>query len=182
MKVNIALFTLIIMFTVFGCNQKSDDRPQTEMQKDKTSEITTSDSNSGNYSNSTLTAEEKIQTENNATITAGPETKDTSIAADAQKNPIVTFIELGSVSCVPCKKMQPIMKSLETKYGDQLKVIFYDVWKDEYKDKGKEYGIKLIPTQIFFDADNKEINRHEGYYSEEDIDKFLQSKGLIINN
>ncbi|MCX6154960.1 MAG: thioredoxin family protein [Candidatus Kapabacteria bacterium] len=92
----------------------------------------------------------------------------------------ITFIELGSVNCIPCKKMQPIMKSLEKKYGEQLKVIFYDVWKKEYKDKSKEYGVKLIPTQIFQDENGKEILRHEGYYPEADIDKFLQSKGLKV--
>ena len=45
----------------------------------------------------------------------------------------VTFVELGSVNCIPCKQMQPIMKSIEEKYGDQVKVIFYDVWKEDQK-------------------------------------------------
>ncbi len=90
----------------------------------------------------------------------------------------VTFIELGSDKCIPCKKMQPILKSLEKKYGSQLKVIFYDVWKKEHKDKSEKYGIKLIPTQIFLDENNKEIHRHEGYYPQKDIEKFLKSKGL----
>ena len=92
----------------------------------------------------------------------------------------VTFIELGSNSCVPCKKMQPIMKSLEKKYGEQLKVVFYDVWKKEHKDKSEKYGIKLIPTQIFQDENGKEFKRHEGFYPEAEIDKILQSKGLKI--
>jgi len=97
------------------------------------------------------------------------------------KKPKITFIELGSVNCIPCKKMQPIMKSLEKKYGEQLKVIFYDVWKKEHKDKSEKYGIKLIPTQIFQDENGNDIHRHEGYYPEADIDKFLQSKGLKPN-
>ncbi len=41
--------------------------------------------------------------------------------------PKVTFIELGSVNCIPCEAMQPIMKRIEKKYGEQVKVIFYDV-------------------------------------------------------
>ena len=45
----------------------------------------------------------------------------------------VTFIELGSVRCIPCQKMQTVMKSIEEKYGDQVKVVFYDVWTDEGK-------------------------------------------------
>ena len=106
----------------------------------------------------------------------------TSIEANAQKKPKITFIELGSVKCIPCKKMQPIMKSLEKKYGDQLKVVFYDVWKKEHKDKSEKYGIKLIPTQVFLDENGKEIHRHEGYYPESEIDKFLQGKGLTAKS
>ncbi|MBM2815209.1 MAG: trxA [Ignavibacteria bacterium] len=94
--------------------------------------------------------------------------------------PKITFIELGSDKCIPCKKMQPIMKSLEKKYGEQLKVIFYDVWTKEHKDKSEKYGIKLIPTQIFQDENGKEIHRHEGYYPEKEIEKFLESKGLKV--
>ena len=94
--------------------------------------------------------------------------------------PMVTFIDLGSDKCSPCKKMQPILKSIEKKYREQIKVVFYDVWKDEYKSKSDEYKIKLIPTQIFLDANGKEIFRHEGYYPEAQIDKFLQSKGLKV--
>jgi len=101
----------------------------------------------------------------------------TSINA-AETNPKITFIELGSVNCIPCKKMQPIMKSIQEKYGSQIKVIFYDVWKDEYKSKAQEYKIRLIPTQVFLDDKGKEIYRHEGFYPENEMDTFLQSKGL----
>jgi len=90
----------------------------------------------------------------------------------------ITFIELGSDKCIPCKKMQPVMKAIEEKYGSQIKIIFYDVWKSEHKDKAKKYKIRLIPTQVFLNEKGEEIHRHEGFYPEEDIDKFLQSKGL----
>jgi thioredoxin 1 len=96
--------------------------------------------------------------------------------------PIVTFIELGSVNCIPCRQMQPVMRSVESKYGSQLKVIFYDVWKNDQKHYASKYKIKLIPTQVFLDASGKEIMRHEGFLAETEIDKFLQSKGLRINN
>jgi len=92
--------------------------------------------------------------------------------------PKVTFIELGSVNCIPCKQMQPVMKSIEEKYGEQVKVIFYDVWKQEQKKYAQQYGIKLIPTQVFLDEDGKEFHRHEGFYPEAEIDKILKAKGL----
>lgn len=90
----------------------------------------------------------------------------------------IEFVELGSVNCVPCKKMQPVMKSIEEKYKGLVKVTFHDVWKDEAP--AKKYGIDLIPTQVFLDAGGKELMRHEGFYAEEEIDKFLQSQGVNI--
>ena len=97
---------------------------------------------------------------------------------DSGQKAKVTFIELGSVNCIPCKLMQPVMKSIEKKYGGQVDVIFYDVWKD--KRPAEKYGINLIPTQVFLDENGKEILRHEGFFAEEEIDKFLTSQGLSI--
>ncbi len=96
--------------------------------------------------------------------------------------PKVTFIELGSVNCIPCKMMQPVMKNIEKKYGGQVKVIFYDVWTQEQRPYAEKYGIKLIPTQIFIDKNGKEFHRHEGFYPEAEIDKIIQSKGVKLEN
>ena len=92
--------------------------------------------------------------------------------------PKVTFIELGSVNCIPCKQMQHVMKSIEEKYGEQVKVIFYDVWKADQKQYAQKYGIRLIPTQVFLDKEGKEFHRHEGFYPESEIEKLLQAQGL----
>ncbi len=107
------------------------------------------------------------------------ETKESTSQVEQTEKAKVTFIELGSVNCIPCKQMQPVMKSIEEKYKGQVKVVFYDVWKD--KKPAQEYGIKLIPTQVFLDENGKEILRHEGFFPEEEIDKFLISQGLSIN-
>ena len=100
------------------------------------------------------------------------------VAQTKEVKPKVTFIELGSVNCIPCKQMQPVMKSIEEKYGEQIKVVFYDVWKAEQKHYAQKYGIRLIPTQVFLDADGKEFHRHEGFYPETEIDKILKKEGL----
>ena len=91
----------------------------------------------------------------------------------------VTFIELGSVRCIPCQKMQSVMKSVEKKYGSQVKVVFHDVWTPDGKPFGKKYGIEAIPTQVFLDEDGKEFFRHIGFFSEEELVKILKSKGVI---
>ena len=101
---------------------------------------------------------------------------------ESQSKAKITFVELGSVKCVPCIQMQPIMKSVEEKYGEQIKVIFYDVWTDEGREYVEIYKIQLIPTQVFLDENEKEIFRHVGFFPEAEIDKFLQEQGLTINN
>ena len=97
--------------------------------------------------------------------------------ADATKA-LITFIELGSVNCVPCRMMQPIMESLEQKYGDQIEIVFYDVWRPEQRHYAQIYRIRVIPTQVFLDQDGNEVLRHEGFFPEHEIEAFLQDQGL----
>jgi len=86
----------------------------------------------------------------------------------------VTFIELGSVKCIPCKMMQPVMEEVEREYGDQVKVIFYDVWTEEGKPYANQYRIQAIPTQVFLDADGNEYYRHIGFFPKEELVKVLK--------
>lgn len=90
----------------------------------------------------------------------------------------VTFIELGSVRCIPCKKMQPIMEEIKKEYKGQVKVIFYDVWTREGKPYAYKYKIRLIPTQVFLDKDGKEYFRHRGFFPKEELVKVLKQKGV----
>ena len=90
----------------------------------------------------------------------------------------ITFIELGSVKCVPCRQMQPVMKAIEQKFAGQVKVIFYDVWNKEQNHFAYDYHINLIPTQVFLNAQGNEIFRHEGFFPEEKITEFLKKQGL----
>jgi thioredoxin 1 len=77
------------------------------------------------------------------------------------------MIDLGSDQCIPCKMMAPILEELKTDYAEKLTVHFLDVRK--LPGLSKLYNIKLIPTQIFYDASGKELFRHEGFYAKEDI-------------
>ena len=94
------------------------------------------------------------------------------------ENPLVTFIELGSVKCIPCKMMQPIMDEIEKEYAEQVKVVFHDVWTEEGKPFGDEYRIRAIPTQIFLDSEGKEYFRHTGFFPKENLVKVLKQKGV----
>ena len=80
---------------------------------------------------------------------------------------IPRLVDLGSTTCIPCKMMAPILDDLKKEFVGKLQVDFIDVNVNE--EAGKPYNIKLIPTQVFFDASGKELWRHEGFFSKEDI-------------
>ena len=85
------------------------------------------------------------------------------------------LVDLGAKSCVPCRMMAPILEDLQKTRAHQFTTVFYDVWQDN--SKAKEYGISIIPTQIFFDKDGRELFRHEGFLPKEDILKKWRDLG-----
>jgi len=93
----------------------------------------------------------------------------TATAATTIPTPgMITLVDLGATSCIPCKMMAPILKELEVEYKDKAVVTFVDVWLNEAE--GKRFGIRAIPTQIFFDKNGKEVLRHVG---------FMEKKALV---
>jgi len=87
--------------------------------------------------------------------------------APAKAHTLPRLLELGADKCVPCKMMQPVLDELRREYPGKLQVDFIDVWKEPAA--GERYGIRAIPTQIFFDANGKEIFRHVGFYPKDEI-------------
>jgi thioredoxin 1 len=100
---------------------------------------------------------------------------------DSDQDYKVTFIELGSVRCIPCRKMQPIMKSIEEKYGREVRVVFHDVLTEAGEPYALEFGIEAIPTQVFLDAKGKEYYRHIGFFSEGELVRVLKMQGVKQN-
>jgi thioredoxin 1 len=89
---------------------------------------------------------------------------------------MVTMVDLGAGACIPCKLMAPILEKMEKQYAGRAAVVFLDVWKD--RAPVKRFGIRAIPTQIFFDKDGKEVYRHEGFLSEEEIVRRFKEMGI----
>ena len=77
------------------------------------------------------------------------------------------LVDLGAGKCIPCKAMAPILEELKKTYAGKMDVVFIDVWQNPTE--ADKYKINLIPTQIFFAPDGKELFRHEGFFSREDI-------------
>jgi len=89
---------------------------------------------------------------------------------------MVTMIDLGAKKCIPCKMMAPIMEKMEKMYKGKAVIAFIDVW--EHREPIYRFGIRAIPTQIFFDKSGKEVYRHEGFLAEKDIVAILEKMGV----
>lgn len=102
------------------------------------------------------------------------------VQADEFKNlPVkgmVTMIDLGAKKCIPCKMMAPIMEKMEKKYAGKAAIVFIDVW--QYREQAYRFKIRSIPTQIFYNADGKEVYRHEGFMNEEAIVDVMEKMGV----
>jgi len=77
------------------------------------------------------------------------------------------LVDVGAGKCIPCKAMAPILEELRAEYAGRLQVTFVDVWVNP--EAGQPYAIRMIPTQIFYGADGRELARHEGFMSKADI-------------
>jgi thioredoxin 1 len=94
----------------------------------------------------------------------------------AKKEGKMVMLELGSVGCIPCEQMKPVMEKLRTNFNERLEVIFVDVRKD--RENGRKFGVAMIPTQVFLDKGGKEFHRHIGYYGYEEIVSALKKAGI----
>lgn len=122
----------------------------------------------------------KIEGESNQTNPKNQKTASLTTKSQKEKTKYnVTFIELGSVKCIPCKKMQPIMKQIEEEYPD-VNVVFYDIWRREGRQYARKYRIRMIPTQVFLDENGMEYFRHEGFFPKEELEKVLAKGGVDI--
>ncbi|MCD6185471.1 MAG: thioredoxin family protein [Deltaproteobacteria bacterium] len=89
---------------------------------------------------------------------------------------MVTMIDLGAKKCIPCRMMLPIMEKMEKAYKKNAAIVFIDVW--ENKDQAKRFGVRAIPTQIFFNPEGKEVYRHVGFMSEKEIVAQFKKMGV----
>lgn len=89
---------------------------------------------------------------------------------------MVTMVDLGADKCIPCRMMAPILEELRETYKGRAAIVFVDVWKD--RQAARDFGIRAIPTQIFYAADGKEALRHEGFMGKEHIKLILEQLGV----
>ncbi len=89
---------------------------------------------------------------------------------------MVTMVDLGAHKCIPCKMMAPILEKLGKEYKGKASIVFIDVRQD--RSQAGRFGVRAIPTQVFFDMSGKEVYRHVGFMAEDAIVKQLEKMGV----
>ncbi len=89
------------------------------------------------------------------------------VADESTSSGLPVLLQLGSHGCPPCRKMTPILDDLRADYGGKFRIRYIDVWANT--EAGNKYGVKKIPTQIFYDKEGRELYRHVGFYSKKEI-------------
>jgi thioredoxin 1 len=96
---------------------------------------------------------------------------------EALSNGKPTVAEFGSATCIPCKKMKPVLEELIAEHGDKLNLSFTDV--RIHTSVAAKYRIVYMPTQVFFDSSGQEVSRHVGFWPREDVLAHLEESGLL---
>jgi len=78
-----------------------------------------------------------------------------------------TMIEFGGRHCIPCRKMQPVLSELAKEHGNSI--VIANVFVQEQMELGRQYKVRLIPTQVIFDKEGKEIFRHTGFWEKSEV-------------
>lgn len=85
-----------------------------------------------------------------------------------------TFLEFGAVGCAPCKKMEKEMETIRKDFAGKVNVRFINLLKKWNKDWADYFEIQTIPTQVVLDSQGKEIYRHVGYISADELKKVFK--------
>jgi len=147
-----AIYAIIVVFALCACGASADN-PEADSATRQTAQFGTV---SGN------------RAENMATE---PGENHEEIQQPEPEGYKVTFLEIGAESCIPCRMMQPIMKEIAEEYPGVVEVIFHDLNKD--RSIGHKYSIRVMPTQVFLDANGREFFRHEGFYPKGELTAML---------
>lgn len=87
-----------------------------------------------------------------------------------------TIVEFGGPTCVPCKKMQPILAELQQQFGSRAQVRNFYI--TEHPKEAKAHRVMVMPTQVVFDASGREVTRHMGFWAKEEFLEALAKAGL----
>lgn len=85
---------------------------------------------------------------------------------------VPVLADFYSDSCIPCKRMSPILSQLETEYAGRLKIVKINT--NFEKDLTGRYGVLAAPTLILF-KNGEEVSRIRGAVKKDEITGLINS-------
>ena len=82
----------------------------------------------------------------------------------------LVLVDFYSDSCIPCKRLNPILTELEEAYND--KAVFYKVNINFDLELAEKYGVMSAPTLILFKA-GEEIERKTGFQTLDVLEEWI---------
>ena len=98
-------------------------------------------------------------------------TDQSNFEADVIKSSKPVLVDFWAEWCGPCKSLAPILDEVATAMGEKANVLKVNV--DENGELAGQYGIRGIPTMIFF-KDGEPVKTLVGMQSKEEILKSLE--------
>jgi thioredoxin 1 len=75
--------------------------------------------------------------------------------------------DYGSEKCIPCKEMEKILTPMMSEYEGRVDIRIVNVYEEQ--EAARQARIQIIPTQIFYDQEGKELYRHVGVLPRDSI-------------
>jgi len=107
---------------------------------------------------------------------APPKRQKAEQAQPATPKTLPTLLEFGRGTCIPCKRMKPILEELMKEYEGKAVIRIVNI--DQEKELTQQNKIMMIPTQVFYDTTGKEAFRHVGFFEKDSVKTHLQALGV----
>lgn len=93
------------------------------------------------------------------------------ISAIAVENNKPSLMIFTSSMCMDCQKMKAIIKEVESDYSDKINFVHINATDSnkQIKELVKKHNVVLVPTMVFMNSNNNEVNRVEGSISKEEL-------------
>lgn len=78
----------------------------------------------------------------------------------------IVLADFYSDSCVPCKRLSPVIAEIEEQFGDKAKFVKININFDA--ELAEKYEVQSVPTVVFF-RNGEELSRLNGTVKKSDI-------------
>lgn len=85
----------------------------------------------------------------------------------ARGNGKQTLAVFSAKSCCGPDKMQPVINAVRKKYDDKINIVYIEPRREQVL--ASRYGVRSVPTVIFYTDAGREFYRHSGFVSEQNI-------------